>query len=65
MILNLARHSFGWNTNIIDVITGIIASIKKGEPFKSRILRKGLIEKVVIYNMLMVSVFVLEYSNRL
>lgn len=49
---------------IIDVITGITASIKKGEPFKSRILRKGLIEKVVIYNLLMVSVFVLEYIIR-
>ena len=45
---------------IIDVITGIIASLKKGEEFKSRILRKGLIEKVILYNLLMISVFVLE-----
>ncbi|RYF96301.1 MAG: hypothetical protein EOO00_03045 [Chitinophagaceae bacterium] len=46
---------------VIDVITGIIASVKKGEPFKSRVLRKGLLEKVLIYNLLMVSVFILEY----
>lgn len=44
----------------IDVITGIIASLKKGEEFKSRILRKGLVEKVILYNLLMISVFVLE-----
>lgn len=45
---------------IIDVITGVMASIKKGEPFKSKILRKGLIEKGILYNLLMISVFVLE-----
>lgn len=46
---------------ILDVVTGIIASVKKGEPFKSKILRKGLIEKVILYNILIVSVFALEY----
>lgn len=45
---------------VIDVVTGIIASIKKGEEFRSRILRKGLVEKVILYNLLMISVFVLE-----
>jgi hypothetical protein len=45
---------------IIDVITGVIASIKRGEPFKSKILRKGLIEKGILYNLLMISVFFLE-----
>lgn len=45
---------------VIDVITGIAASLKKGEKFKSRILRKGLIEKLCLYMVLMVSVFILE-----
>ncbi len=45
---------------VIDVATGIIASIKKGEKFKSRILRKGLIEKVCLYLIIMVSTFILE-----
>ena len=45
---------------LIDVVTGIIASLKKGNKFKSRILRKGLIEKVILYNLLMISVFILE-----
>lgn len=45
---------------MIDVITGIYASRIKKEAFKSRRLRKGLIEKVVIYNLLLISVFVLE-----
>lgn len=44
----------------IDVVTGVAASIKKGEPFKSKILRKGLIEKGILYNVLMLSVFALE-----
>lgn len=45
---------------ILDVVTGIIASIKKGNKFKSRILRKGLIEKVLLYLVLLISVFILE-----
>lgn len=45
---------------MIDVVTGIYASRNKKEAFKSRRLRRGLIEKVVIYNLLLISVFVLE-----
>ncbi|RZJ98123.1 MAG: hypothetical protein EOO46_25195 [Flavobacterium sp.] len=37
---------------IMDVILGIWASRIKGEPFKSRTLRKGLIEKIALYGML-------------
>ncbi|WPQ65506.1 phage holin family protein [Chitinophaga sancti] len=45
---------------ILDIATGIPASMKKGVPFKSRILRKGLIEKVVLYLIMLIAVFILE-----
>ncbi len=37
---------------IINVITGTWASYIKNQPFKSRILRKGLLEKMAVYGML-------------
>src|SRR4051812_33572661 len=45
---------------VIDVITGIMASLKKGEEFKSRLLRRGLIEKLILYLLLIISIFILE-----
>jgi toxin secretion/phage lysis holin len=45
---------------ILDVITGIMASNKKGIGFSSRLLRKGLLEKTALYLVLMLSVFVLD-----
>lgn len=45
---------------IIDVITGVMASIKKGESFKSKILRKGLIDKTFLYVVMLIAVFILE-----
>jgi len=45
---------------IIDVITGIMASIKKGESFKSKILKKGLIDKTFLYIVMLIAVFILE-----
>ena len=45
---------------VIDVTTGIFASLKRGEKFKSRILRKGLVEKVLLYNLMLISIFILE-----
>lgn len=44
----------------IDVITGTIAAIKRGEPFKSKILKKGLIEKFFLYVLVLIAVFVFE-----
>lgn len=44
---------------IFDVITGIAASIKSGMPFKSQYLKKGLLEKVALYLILILSAFML------
>lgn len=48
----------------IDVVTGIAASLKKGEKFTSRTLRKGLLEKTVLYMLLLVTVFVLDMITK-
>lgn len=45
---------------ILDVATGIYASAKKGEKFTSEYLRKGLLEKLALYLILLVSAFFLE-----
>jgi toxin secretion/phage lysis holin len=45
---------------IMDVITGVMAAKKKGEPITSRKLRKGLLEKTALYLVLLLSVFVLD-----
>lgn len=45
---------------VIDVITGVWKSLRQGEPFTSRKLRKGLLEKVGLYLLLLVSVFILD-----
>jgi hypothetical protein len=45
---------------ILDVITGVAASIKKGESFKSKILKKGLIDKTFLYIIMLIAVFILE-----
>jgi len=45
---------------IIDTVTGVFASLKQGIKFKvSRLLRKGLLEKLLIYNLLILSVWLL------
>lgn len=44
----------------IDVITGVIAARKKGEAITSRKLRKGLLEKLLLYMLLLLTVFVLD-----
>ena len=46
--------------SVIDCITGIWASVKQGVSFKSSILRKGLVQKFLLYNLLMISVFIIE-----
>ena len=45
---------------IFDVITGIAASIKSGQKFTSEYLKKGLLEKVALYLILILSAFILE-----
>jgi hypothetical protein len=45
---------------ILDVITGVMASLKKGESFKSKILKKGLIDKTFLYIVMLIAVFILE-----
>lgn len=45
---------------IFDVITGIYASIKQGRKFTSEYLRKGLLEKVALYLILLLSAFAFE-----
>lgn len=45
---------------LIDVITGIFASRKNGIPFTSRLLKKGLIEKLALYLVILVAAFLLE-----
>lgn len=45
---------------IFDVITGIYSSIKKGDKFTSRYLKKGLLEKLGLYLILFLSSFSLE-----
>lgn len=46
--------------SLIDCFTGVWSSVKQGISFKSSILRKGLIQKFLLYNLLMLSVFVIE-----
>ncbi|RZK45997.1 MAG: hypothetical protein EOO97_00030 [Pedobacter sp.] len=45
---------------LIDVTTGLYASLKRGEGFSSRKLRKGLLEKLALYLVLMVAVCLTE-----
>lgn len=45
---------------IIDVYFGIKASLKQGEPYKTRILRKGLLEKFVLYFFVLLIAFILD-----
>ena len=45
---------------VFDCVTGIIAARRKGEPFTSKILKKGLIEKAFLYVIIIVAVFFLE-----
>lgn len=45
---------------ILDVITGIIASKKKGIPFTSKELKKGLLYKTALYIIMLIGTLVLE-----
>ena len=45
---------------LIDVATGLYASLKRGEGFSSRKLRKGLLEKLALYLVLMIAVCLTE-----
>jgi toxin secretion/phage lysis holin len=45
---------------LIDAVTGVVKAAKLGEGFKSRKLRKGLLEKLAVYLVLLVSVFFLD-----
>ncbi|MBC7424971.1 MAG: phage holin family protein [Bacteroidia bacterium] len=45
---------------VFDVITGIYASMLKGKKFTSRHLKKGLLEKLALYLILMLASFVME-----
>jgi phage-related holin len=45
---------------LFDVITGITASLKSGQKFTSQELKKGLLEKVALYLILILSAFILE-----
>lgn len=59
--LNIASYIYAvFALVVIDVITGVIASIKKGESFKSKILKKGLVEKFFLYVLMLIAVFILE-----
>lgn len=44
----------------IDVVTGVMASVKKRRTIQEQNPEKGLIEKGILYNVLMISVFILE-----
>ena len=44
----------------MDVITGILSSVKQGKNFTSEYLRKGLLEKTALYLILILSAFALE-----
>lgn len=45
---------------VLDVVTGIYASIRNDKPFTSKYLKKGLLEKVALYLILMLAAFALE-----
>jgi hypothetical protein len=45
---------------VVDVISGILASLKKGEKFSSKKLRKGLLERFIIYNTMLIIIWVIE-----
>jgi len=45
---------------LIDVVFGIKASLKQGKPYRTRILRKGLLEKFVLYFFVILVAFIVE-----
>lgn len=44
----------------IDVVSGVIASVKKGDRFNSKKLRAGLLDKFLLYLLLMIAVFLTD-----
>lgn len=46
---------------LIDVVTGVIASRNRNEPFSSRKFKKGLLEKTFFYILILVVVFILDF----
>lgn len=49
---------------IIDMITGIMASLHRGERFNSRKLRTGLIERIILYGFLFIITMMLDTMLR-
>ncbi|NNV57209.1 phage holin family protein [Limnovirga soli] len=47
---------------IFDALTGVMAARQCDEKFESKKFRKGWIDKIDLYSMLMFSVFILEYK---
>ncbi|GAA4326307.1 phage holin family protein [Flaviaesturariibacter amylovorans] len=45
---------------IIDVVTGLMKAVRISDPITSRKLRKGLLEKLCIYLILLISVFFID-----
>jgi len=45
---------------MIDVLSGVYAAMKRGEKISSREFRKGLLEKTLLYMMMLISVFFLD-----
>ncbi|RZK12920.1 MAG: hypothetical protein EOO46_01410 [Flavobacterium sp.] len=45
---------------LMDVVTGLAAAYKSGEAFSSRKLRRGLLEKLCLYLMLLITVFFID-----
>lgn len=50
--------------SIVDVITGVLASSKRGEKFTSKKLKKGLLVKFALYLVLILTVFVLDLITK-
>lgn len=46
---------------MLDVISGVFASYRKGLPVTSKKLRKGLLEKISLYMILVIAGFFLDY----
>ena len=45
---------------VLDVVTGVYASTRKGEMFTSKFLKKGLLEKTILYIVLLGASFSME-----
>lgn len=45
---------------ILDVILGATTAVRSGKPFRSKIFRKGLLEKFLLYMLIFISCYIVE-----